>query len=74
MRNLGASFFVEVLSLAMGRGGCPEAPSGLRLDVSGCSYEATQLAPEDEWIGKLDHESFKASVRAIGKTLADQQA
>ena len=41
--------------------------------VSGKEYDADVLAPEDAWIGKLDHEAFKEDVRTLGKTLAAQQ-
>jgi len=41
--------------------------------VSGKSYDATVLAPEDAWIGKLDHEAFKEDIRALGKELHAQQ-
>eukprot|EP00310_Coccolithus_braarudii_P013141 CAMPEP_0183350870 /NCGR_PEP_ID=MMETSP0164_2-20130417/21535_1 /TAXON_ID=221442 /ORGANISM="Coccolithus pelagicus ssp braarudi, Strain PLY182g" /LENGTH=438 /DNA_ID=CAMNT_0025522887 /DNA_START=67 /DNA_END=1383 /DNA_ORIENTATION=- len=45
----------------------------VELKVSGKSYDATTLAPEDAWIEKLDHVTFKAEVARIGKELADQQ-
>jgi fatty acid desaturase len=41
--------------------------------LSGSSYAATKLAPEDEWIAKLDHEAFRADVAAIGKQFASNQ-
>ena len=42
-------------------------------ELSGASYDAVLLAPEDEWIAKLDHEAFKKDVRALGKELSQQQ-
>jgi len=45
----------------------------VRLTTSGSSYDANVLAPEDEWIEKVDHEAFKEDVRKLGKTLLDQQ-
>jgi len=41
--------------------------------VSGKSYDADVLAPEDSWIDNFDHEGFKADVRALGKQLAEGQ-
>ena len=41
--------------------------------LSGRSYSATKLAPEDEWIGKLDLCAFRDEIRALGKELALQQ-
>ena len=43
--------------------------------VSGKSYDATVLAPEDAWIAKFasTSEAFKADVKELGKTLAEQQ-
>lgn len=41
--------------------------------VSGTSYDATVLAPEDEWISKWDGDSFKEDVKNLGKALADSQ-
>merc|ERR1719181_684802 len=41
--------------------------------LSGKSYAATKLAPEDEWIGRLDHEAFRADVAAVGKEFAANQ-
>jgi len=41
--------------------------------VSGKSYDADVLAPEDAWIEKLDHEAFKEDVREMGKKLAENQ-
>jgi len=41
--------------------------------LSGKAYDAGVLAPQDEWIAKLDHVAFKEDIRAMGKTLADQQ-
>ena len=43
------------------------------LKVSGKSYDADVLAPEDEWIAKLDHEAFKEDIRSLGKELAANQ-
>ena len=41
--------------------------------LSGQSYSATKLAPEDEWIGKLDLYAFRDEIKALGKQLAAQQ-
>ena len=41
--------------------------------LSGHSYSATKLAPEDEWIGKLDLCAFRDEIKALGKELALQQ-
>eukprot|EP00966_Prymnesium_polylepis_P077217 1788739-Prymnesium_polylepis.1 len=41
--------------------------------VSGKSYDATVLAPEDAWIANLDHEAFKEDIRALGKELHSNQ-
>jgi len=43
------------------------------LVLSGQSYDATVLAPEDAWITKVDHAAFKESVAKIGKALAEGQ-
>ena len=41
--------------------------------VSGKSYTADVLAPEDSWIADLDHEGFKQDVRELGKRLTEGQ-
>ena len=41
--------------------------------VSGKSYHADVLAPEDAWIGEMDHEGFKADVKELGKRLTEGQ-
>ena len=43
------------------------------LVVSGASYDAQVLAPEDQWIAKLDHASFKEDVQQLGKQLQEAQ-
>ena len=59
----------------MGKGG--QRPFILSEDkkdlLSGESYAATILAPEDAWMAKLDHEKFREDVHEIGKTLSAQQ-
>ena len=55
---------------------CPPeafAQVAVRPELSGASYDAQVLAPEDEWIAKLDHEAFKKDVKALGKVLSEQQ-
>ena len=55
---------------------CNQAGHGgerVRLELSGASFDAQALAPEDAWIEKLDHEAFKADVKALGNALAEQQ-
>ena len=41
--------------------------------LSGQSYSATKLAPEDEWIAKLDLDAFRDEIKSLGKQLAAQQ-
>jgi len=41
--------------------------------LSGKEYDAEVLAPEDAWIGKINHAEFKEDVKRLGKELADQQ-
>ena len=61
----------------MGKGG--EAPPSFIVSdenkelLSGKSYAATKLAPEDAWMATLDHEKFREDVHAIGKELGAQQ-
>jgi fatty acid desaturase len=38
--------------------------------LSGASYAATMLAPEDAWMATLDHEALKDEIGALGKELA----
>ena len=41
--------------------------------LSGSSYAAKVLAPEDAWMATLDHEKFREDVHAIGKELGANQ-
>eukprot|EP00966_Prymnesium_polylepis_P263902 6096814-Prymnesium_polylepis.1 len=41
--------------------------------VSGKSYDATVLAPEDAWMANLEYEAFKEDIRALGKELHANQ-
>ena len=41
--------------------------------LSGTNIADERLAPEDEWIGKLDLVSFGAELRSLGKQLGEQQ-
>ena len=55
---------------------CPpenNADNTVRTSLSGDSYDASVLAPEDAWIAKLDHEAFKKDVKELGKVLAETQ-
>ena len=45
----------------------------LQATVSGSDYSANVLAPEDEWISKVDHDAFKEDVKNLGKQLAEAQ-
>ena len=45
----------------------------MKEQFSGSCYDAAVLAPEDEWIGHVDRESFRTQIRRIGKELAEQQ-
>ena len=48
-------------------------PVGAGPSLSGKSYDATRLSPEDAWIGKLDFEGFRDEIRALDKELRAQQ-
>ena len=41
--------------------------------LSGKNYAATKLAPEDQWIEKLDIDAFRDEIKQLGKQLAKQQ-
>eukprot|EP00908_Phaeocystis_cordata_P026210 Transcript_8678.p1 GENE.Transcript_8678~~Transcript_8678.p1 ORF type:complete len:425 (-),score=241.17 Transcript_8678:222-1496(-) len=41
--------------------------------LSGKDYAATKLAPEDQWIEKLDIDAFRDEIKQLGKQLAEQQ-
>jgi hypothetical protein len=43
------------------------------LTSTAATLERPKLAPEDEWIGKLDLEGFRKDIRALGKRLEAQQ-
>ena len=52
----------------------PEAlPGVVEPHLSGGSYDANALAPEDEWVAKFDHDGFREDVKALGKRLAEGQ-
>jgi len=47
--------------------------SAQELKLSGPAYDANTLAPEDAWIGKLDHTAFREDIQKLGQELAARQ-
>lgn len=58
----------------MGKGGeKPAYVCATKELLSGPSYAATKLAPEDEWISALDMAAFEKEISDLGKKLSAQQ-
>lgn len=57
----------------MGRGGQKPAQGQKEAVVSGSSWDATVLAPQDKFIGDLNLEAFRKDIHDLGTKLADNQ-